>query len=323
MLLSFDIWVMDNLYDVIIIGSGPAGLTAAIYTTRAALKTLVIAGEKWGGQLMLTSLVENFPGFPEGIQGPELMMRMRKQAENHGAKIIDVNFTEGDFTHRPFILRAGGKEYKARAVIIASGADARWLNVPGEKELIGKGVSSCATCDAMFFRGKNVFVVGGGDSAMEEALVLAKVANSVTVIHRRDSLRASEIMQRRAKENPKIKFLYNSIITEIKGKDKVESAVIQDTKTGEKREVPVDGIFVAIGHIPNTKMYQGIDLDNDGYIKVYNHFHTNVPGVFTAGDVHDRSYRQAITAAGFGAAAALEAERWLSSEGKEIQFIAN
>ncbi|GIW62097.1 MAG: thioredoxin-disulfide reductase [Patescibacteria group bacterium] len=314
---------MDNLYDVIIIGSGPAGLTAAIYTTRAALKTLVIAGEKWGGQLMLTSLVENFPGFPEGIQGPELMMRMRKQAENHGAKIIDVNFTEGDFTHRPFILRAGGKEYKARAVIIASGADARWLNVPGEKELIGKGVSSCATCDAMFFRGKNVFVVGGGDSAMEEALVLAKVANSVTVIHRRDSLRASEIMQRRAKENPKIKFLYNSIITEIKGKDKVESAVIQDTKTGEKREVPVDGIFVAIGHIPNTKMYQGIDLDNDGYIKVYNHFHTNVPGVFTAGDVHDRSYRQAITAAGFGAAAALEAERWLSSEGKEIQFIAN
>lgn len=314
---------MDNLYDVIIIGSGPAGLTAAIYTTRAALKTLVIAGEKWGGQLMLTSLVENFPGFPEGIQGPELMMRMRKQAENHGAKIIDVNFTEGDFNKRPFILKAGGKEYKARAVIIASGADARWLNVPGEKELIGKGVSSCATCDAMFFRGKNVFVVGGGDSAMEEALVLAKVANSVTVIHRRDSLRASEIMQRRAKENPKINFLYNSIITEIKGKDKVESALIQDTKTGEKREVPVDGIFVAIGHIPNTKMYQGIDLDNDGYIKVYNHFHTNVPGVFTAGDVHDRSYRQAITAAGFGAAAALEVERWLSSEGKEIQFIAN
>lgn len=314
---------MDNLYDVIIIGSGPAGLTAAIYTTRAALKTLVIAGEKWGGQLMLTSLVENFPGFPEGIQGPELMMRMRKQAENHGAEIIDVNFTEGDFTKRPFILKAGGKEYKAKAVIIASGADARWLGVAGEKELIGKGVSSCATCDAMFFRGKNVFVVGGGDSAMEEALVLAKVASSVTVIHRRDSLRASEIMQKRAKENPKIKFFYNSVITEIKGKEKVESAVIQDTKTGEKREVPVDGIFVAIGHIPNTKMYQGIDLDNDEYIKVYNHFHTNVPGVFTAGDVHDRSYRQAITAAGFGAAAALEAERWLSSEGKDIQFIAN
>lgn len=314
---------MDNLYDVIIIGSGPAGLTAAIYTTRAALKTLVLAGEKWGGQLMLTSLVENFPGFPEGIQGPELMLNIRKQAENHGAEVKEVNFTQGDFTKRPFTIIAGGQVYKAKAVILASGADARWLGVKGEKERIGKGVSSCATCDSMFFRGKNVFVVGGGDSAMEEALVLAKVANQVTVIHRRDALRASEIMQKRAKKNPKIQFLFNSEVIEIKGENRVQSALVRNNQTDEVKEMAVDGIFVAIGHIPNTKQYQGIDLDNEGYIKVYDHFHTNVPGVFTAGDVHDRSYRQAITAAGFGAAAALEAERWLSSEGANIEFIAN
>lgn len=314
---------MGNMYDIIIIGSGPAGLTAAIYTTRAALKTLVIAGEKWGGQLQLTSLVENFPGFPEGIQGPELMTNMRKQAEHHGAEIKDSNFTGGDFTQHPFKITAGGEEYTAKAVILASGADARWLEVPGEKERIGRGVSSCATCDSMFFRNKNVFVVGGGDSAMEEALVLAKVAASVTMIHRRDSFRASEIMQQRAKDDSKITFLFNSEITEIKGENRVQSALVKNNQTGEVKEMPVDGIFVAIGHIPNTSLYQGIDLDKEGYIVVRDHYHTNLPGVFTAGDVHDRAYRQAITAAGFGAAAALEAERWLSTEGADIDFKAN
>ncbi len=303
---------MNTLYDVIVIGSGPAGLTSAIYTTRAALKTLVLAGEKWGGQLQLTSLVENFPGFPEGIQGPDLMLNMRKQAEHHGAEIKDSNFTTGDFTKRPFAIKAGEETYEAKAVIIASGADARWLGVPGEQERIGKGVSSCATCDSMFFRNKNIFVVGGGDSAMEEALVLAKVANSVTVIHRRDSLRASEIMQKRARENEKISFLFNSEIVEVKGEGRVQSALVKNSQTGEVKDMPVDGIFVAIGHIPNTKQFQGIDLDSEGYIAVKDHYHTNIAGVFTAGDVHDRSYRQAITAAGFGAAAALEAEHWLS-----------
>lgn len=314
---------MDNNYDVIIIGSGPAGLTAAIYTTRAALRTLVIAGEKWGGQLQLTSLVENFPGFPEGIQGPELMLNMRKQAEHHGAEIKEINFTSGDFTKRPFTIKAGEQEFTAKAVILASGADARWLGVKGEEEKIGKGVSSCATCDAMFFRNKNVFVVGGGDSAMEEALVLAKVANKVTLIHRRDAFRASEIMQQRAKDDPKIEFLLNSEITEVKGGMRVESAMVKNNQTGEVTEMPVDGIFVAIGHIPNTKVFEGIELDNDGYIVVKNHYHTNIPGVFTAGDVHDRAYRQAITAAGFGAGAALETERWLNTDGMTSEFKAN
>lgn len=314
---------MENHFDVIIVGSGPAGLTAAIYTTRAALKTLVIAGEKWGGQLMLTSLVENFPGFPEGIMGPELMENMRKQAEHHGAIIKNINFTEGDFTKRPFTLQAGEEVYTAKTVILASGADARWLGVLGEEEKIGKGVSSCATCDAMFFRNKNVFVVGGGDSAMEEALVLAKVAQSVTLIHRRDAFRASEIMLQRAKNDPKITFLLNSEVVEVKGGIKVESAMVKNNQTGEIKEMPVDGIFVAIGHIPNTKFYQGIELDKEGYIKVQDHYHTNIPGVFTAGDVHDRAYRQGITAAGFGAAAALEAERWLSTDGADVDFVAN
>ncbi|MBI5044853.1 MAG: thioredoxin-disulfide reductase [Candidatus Levybacteria bacterium] len=314
---------MENLYDVIIIGSGPAGLTASIYTTRSALKTLVLAGEKWGGQLQLTSLVENFPGFPEGIQGPDLMLNMRKQAEHHGAEIKDINFTSGDFTKRPFSIVAGQDTYKAKAVIIASGADARWLDVPGEKERIGKGVSSCATCDSMFFRNKNVFIVGGGDSAMEEALVLAKVAQKVTLIHRRDSFRASEIMQQRAKDDPKITFMFNSVIAEIKGEGRVQSAVIKNSQTGETKELPVDGIFVAIGHIPNTSLFKGIDLDKEGYVAVRDHYHTNISGVFTAGDVHDRSYRQAITAAGFGAAAALEAERWLSIDGAAVEFKVN
>lgn len=314
---------MESLYDVIIIGSGPAGLTAAIYTTRSNLKTLIVAGEKWGGQLQLTSLVENFPGFPEGIQGPDLMTNMRKQAEHHGAEFVDANFTKGEFDKKPFKIFAGDREYEAKAVIIASGADAKWLGVPGEAEKIGKGVSSCATCDAPFFRNKDVFIVGGGDSAMEEALVLAKVANSVKIVHRRDSFRASQIMQQRAKEHTKIEFVFNSEIKEITGTDRVQGIKLFNNQTNETKELPADGVFVAIGHIPNTKMFEGIELDEQGYVKVRDHYHTNVPGVFVAGDVHDRSYRQAVTAAGFGCAAALEAERWLSMQGKDVEFTAN
>ncbi len=310
------------MYDVIIIGSGPAGLTAAIYTTRSSLKTLVIAGEKWGGQLMLTSLVENFPGFPEGIQGPDLMMNMRKQAEHHGAEIVESNFIGGDFSKQPFTIKAGEKTYQSKAIIIASGADARWLGVPGEDKLIGKGVSSCATCDAPFFRNKNVVIVGGGDSAMEEALVLAKASTSVKIIHRRDSFRASAIMQQRAKENPKIEFLFNSEIKEISGGMRVEKIKVFNNQNNQTTELPVDGVFVAIGHIPNTSPFKGIELDEQGYIKVHEHYHTNIPGVFVAGDVHDLAYRQAITAAGFGTAAALETERYLAAHG-DVNFTAN
>lgn len=305
------------VYDVIIIGAGPSGLTAAIYATRANFKTLVLAGTTWGGQLMLTSTVENFPGFPEGIQGPELMQNMRKQAERFGAEIKDVPFTSGDFTKKPFAITAGEDVYEGKSVIITTGADARWLGAKGETERIGKGVSSCATCDAFFFRGKDVVVVGGGDSAMEDAMVLAKVANSVTLVHRRDEFRASSIMQERVKADPKITIMLDSEITEITGNGKVEGVTIQHVKTKELTQKAVTGVFVAIGHIPNTKVFSGIDLDEEGYVKVAEHFHTNVEGVFVAGDVHDRSYRQAITAAGFGCAAALETQHYLERQAAE------
>lgn len=314
---------MENIYDVIIIGSGPSGLTAATYTTRAALKTLVLAGEKWGGQLMLTSVIENFPGFPEGIEGPELMANMRKQAEHHGAEILNENVTKIEMSERPFKVSTSTKSYEAKSIIIATGADARWLGVPGETERIGRGMSSCATCDAMFFKGKNVFVVGGGDSAMEEALVLSKTANSVTLLHRRDVFRASDIMIQRVKENSKITPLLNSEIVEVKGEMRVQSVMVKNNQTNEIKEMPVDGVFVAIGHIPNTTFLNGIELDEEKYIKVKNGYRTNIEGVFTAGDVHDRHYRQAITAAGFGCAAALEAERWLATDGKDLNFKAN
>jgi thioredoxin reductase (NADPH) len=299
------------MYDVIIIGSGPAGLTAAIYTTRADLKTLVIAGGKWGGQLMLTTLVENFPGFPEGIQGPELMQNMRKQAEHFGTEFIDEDFISADFSVRPFKIKASDKTYEAKSVIIATGADTKWLGVPGEEEKIGRGVSSCAPCDAVFFRNKNVIVVGGGDSAMEEALVLTKFASSVTVIHRKEEFRASEIMQKRVKENPKVKILFNSEIVEVLGEQNVTGVKVKDNKTNSVTEMPIDGVFVAIGHMPNTSKFKDIDLDEAGFIKVHDHFLTNKEGVFVAGDVHDAHYKQAITASGYGCAAALEAERWL------------
>ena len=299
------------MYDVIIIGSGPAGLTAAIYTTRADLKTLVIAGGKWGGQLMLTTLVENFPGFPEGIQGPELMANMRKQAEHFGAEFVDEDFVMGDFSVKPFKITASDKTYEGKSVIIATGADTKWLDVKGEKEKIGRGVSSCAPCDAVFFRNKNVIVVGGGDSAMEEALVLTKFATSVTLVHRKDSFKASEIMQKRVKENPKIKILFNSEVIEILGEANVTGVKIKNNKTNEASELPIDGVFVAIGHIPNTSKFKDIELDEAGFVKVHEHFLTNKDGVFTAGDVHDSHYKQAITAAGYGSAAALEVQKWL------------
>ncbi len=303
----------ENIYDIVIIGAGPAGLTAAIYTTRANLKTLVIAGGKWGGQLQLTSLVENFPGFPEGILGPELMIKIRQQAEHHGAEIMESDFRSSDFGKSPFkVTLEDAQVIKGRSVIIATGADARWLNVKGEQEKIGRGVSSCATCDAGFFRNKNVIVVGGGDSAMEEAQVLSNVANHVTLMHRRGEFRASQIMQDRVKNNPKITIMFNTAITEVMGGIKVENVKYKDVVSGKEDEMAVDGVFVAIGHIPNTKVFKGVELDEQGYVKVHDHYKTNIDGVFTAGDVHDRQYRQAVTAAGFGAAAALEAEKWLS-----------
>lgn len=301
------------MYDVIIIGSGPAGFTAAIYTTRANLKTLVIAGSKWGGQLMLTTLVENYPGFPVGIQGPDLMMAMRKQAEHHGAEIVDADSKEADFSKRPFNI-LGDKLHEGKSVIIATGADTRWLEVPGEKEKIGRGVSSCAPCDAPFFRDKNVIVAGGGDSAMEEALVLTKFATMVTIVHRRDEFKASKIMLDRARQNPKIKFILNTEIIEVLGQDKVTGAKLKNNKTNEVSEMLIEGVFVAIGHIPNTSVFKGLDLDEHGFIKIYDHTKTNVEGVFVAGDVHDSHYKQAVTAAGFGCMAALEAERWLSEQ---------
>jgi len=305
---------MEDLYDVIIIGSGPSGLTAAIYTTRASLKTLIVGGEKWGGQLMLTSLVENFPGFPEGIEGPELMSRMRKQAERLGSEVVEENFVSGDFGKEPFVIKTANKEYKSKSVIIATGADNRWLGVAGEEKLIGRGVSSCAPCDGPFFRNKNIIVAGGGDSAMEEAMVLTKFAESVTLVHRRDSFRASPVMVERVKNNPKIKIVLNKQIVEIKGEDRVTGVKMKDTSTGEENEMDIDGVFVAIGHLPNSKVFQGIDVDAGGYIIVQDHTKTNVEGVFVAGDVHDTSYKQAVTAAGFGCAAALEAQRWLENK---------
>ncbi len=307
---------MENkIYDVIIIGSGPAGLTAAIYTTRANLKTLLIAGGKWGGQLMLTTLVENYPGFPEGIQGPDLMQGMRKQAERFGTEFVNEDFTEADFSSSKdgsFKVKAAGKDYVGKSIIIATGADTKWLEVPGEKEKIGRGVSSCAPCDAFFFKNKKTIVVGGGDSAMEEAIVLAKFADAVTVVHRSESFRASQFMQDRAKKDPKIKFVFNTEVVKIIGENSVTGVELKNNKTGENSKMDIDGVFVAIGHIPNTKVFKGIELDEKGSVKVRDHYKTNIDGVFVAGDVHDSHYRQAVTAAGFGCAAALEAEHYLS-----------
>jgi len=309
-------------YDIIIIGSGPAGLTAAIYAGRALVKTLVIAGRLSGGQLMLTSGVENFPGFSNGIQGPDLMQEMRKQVERFGAEIVDEDLESVDFKRRPMHVSAGKQTYTASAVVIATGSSAKWLDLPTEKRLRGRGVSSCATCDGYFFREKRVVVIGGGDTALEEALFLTKYAAEVTVIHRRDTLRASKIMQSRAFANKKIKFIWDSAIDEVLGKEKVEGIKVKNLKTGELSVIPCDGIFVAIGFQPNTKVFEGqIQLDEKGYVLVKNHSQSSADGVFVAGDVHDHRYRQAVTAAGEGCKAAMDALTFLDEQ-KEITIAA-
>lgn len=303
------------MYDVIIIGSGPAGLTAAIYTTRDNLKTLVIAGAKWGGQLQLTTLVENFPGFPEGVQGPDLMQSMRKQAEHFGAEIINVDFSQGNFSASPFKIAAGGKEYVGKSVIIATGTDTKWLGVPGEAEKIGHGVATCAPCDAPFFRNKNVIVVGGGNAAMEEAMVLANFAKEVNIVYRQEAFKkASQMMVDKIKSNPKIKMIFNMEIIEILGENKVEKVKLKNCKTHKISEMPIDGVFVAISRDPNSKFFEQIEKDEQGFIKVHDQIKTNIDGVFVAGDVHNKKYQQAIVAAGFGAMAALETSRWLGSK---------
>lgn len=312
------------MYDIIILGSGPAGFTAGIYAVRAGRKTLLIAGTRWGGQLMLTTLVENFPGFVDGIQGPELMVNMRKQAERLGVEILNTDFTQADFTKNPFQVTSDNKVYKGKSVIITTGADSIWLNIPGELQLRGKGVSTCATCDAFFFRGKDVVVVGGGDSAMEEALVLSKVCKSVTIIHRRNEFRASKMMQNKVFSDKKIKILWNKVVAKYLGTEKVEGVILEDVLTGKEEEFNTDGVFIAIGHKPNTEKFKGIELDAKGYIVrkeikdekslLKYRSATSVGGVFVGGDVHDYRYKQAITAAAFGCMAALDADRWLTEE---------
>jgi thioredoxin reductase (NADPH) len=310
----------DN--DVVIIGSGPAGLTAAIYAGRALVKTLVIAGRVSGGQLMLTSGVENFPGFSNGIQGPDLMLEMRKQAERFGVDIVDEDVESVNLKDKPLQVVSDGKMHTAKTVIIATGSSAKWLGLPSEEKLRGHGLSSCATCDGYFFRDKRVAVVGGGDTAMEEALFLTKFATEVVVFHRRDKLRASKIMQNRALSNQKIKFVWNSVIEEILGKVKVEGVKVRDTKTGEVSIVPCDGVFVAIGYQPNTNVFRGqIELDEKGYVVSKSATNTSIPGVFVAGDVHDHRYRQAITAAGEGCKSAMDALAYLDEQ-KEIMISA-
>jgi len=304
--------------NVIIIGSGCAGNTAAIYTARANLKPLVIAGHEPGGQLSLTTLVENFPGFPEGVDGPVLVENIRKQAEHFGAEYLHGTVIEADLSKRPFRLNVDGEWHETRVLIIASGASARWLNLPNEQKLIGHGVSSCATCDGFFYRGKKIMVIGGGDSAMEEANFLTRFGEEVALVHRRDAFRCSKIMLDRARANPKIKFLTDTVVDDVYDAEQniVTGVKLRNIKTGETWRRDVDGFFVAIGHIPNTAPFVGqIDLDPDGYIVSHGGARTNVKGVFHAGDVQDRTYRQAITASGAGCMAAIEAERFLEAEG--------
>jgi thioredoxin reductase (NADPH) len=309
---------MSVLRNVVIVGSGCAGNTAAVYTARANLKPLVIKGHEPGGQLSMTTLVENFPGFPEGIHGPDLVENIRKQAENFGTEYKEGAVLEADLSKRPFRLNIEGEWIETRTLIIASGASARWLGLPNEQKLIGHGVSSCATCDGFFYRGKKIMVIGGGDSAMEEANFLTRFGSEVAVVHRRDQFRASKIMLARAQSNPKVKFLTNTVVDDIYdvGQKLVTGVRLRNTVTGAVWEQEVDGFFVAIGHIPNTKVFRGqIETDADDYILTKGGAKTNVPGVFHAGDVQDRVYKQAITAAGMGCMAAMEAERFLEAEG--------
>jgi thioredoxin reductase (NADPH) len=304
--------------NVVIIGSGCAGNTAAIYTARANLKPLVVSGHEAGGQLSLTTVVENFPGFPEGINGPDLVENMKKQALNFGAEYADGAVVDTDLSVRPFRVSIEGDWIEARTLIIASGASARWLGLESERKLIGHGVSSCATCDGFFYRDKKIMVAGGGDSAMEEANFLTRFGSEVALVHRREEFRASKIMLDRARANPKIKFLTNTVVEDLSdvSKQLVTGARLRNVKTGEVWEQPVDGFFVAIGHVPNTKVFKGqIETDPDGYIVSKGGARTSVPGVFHAGDVQDRAYRQAITASAAGCMAAIEAERYLEAEG--------
>lgn len=303
---------------VVIIGSGCAGHTAALYTARAKLEPLVIEGHEPGGQLSLTTLVENFPGFPEGIQGPELIANMRRQAERFGAEYQLAHVTAANLSNNPFTLQVGKETIQTRTLIIASGASARWLGLPSEQALIGHGVSSCATCDGFFFSGKEIAVIGGGDSAMEEAIFLTRFASKVSLIHRRDEFRASKIMLERAQQHEKIKFITNTVVEDVLdvSRKEVTALKLRNVNTGKDSELPVSAMFLGIGHIPNAKIFDGqLDMDQDGYLKTTNFVFTKIPGVFACGDVQDRRYRQAITAAGSGCMAALEVEKFLETSG--------
>ena len=301
---------------LIIVGSGPAGLTAAIYAARAYLEPIVLAGSAPGGQLMITSDVENYPGFPDVILGPELMSKFREQATRFGAEVVDVDIDAVDFSGRPFRLWARGVEYRADAVIVATGASALWLGLESETRLRGRGVSACATCDGFFFRDKEIAVVGGGDTALEEALFLTRFASHVSLLHRRDQLRGSRIMQDRALAHPKISLHTNTVVEEVLGDAKVEGLRVRDTATGDVREMTADGLFIAIGYRPNTDAFRDwLEVDDKGYLVVHDETGSKIDGVFIAGDVHDHRYRQAITAAGDGCKAAIDAERWLEAQG--------
>ena len=303
----------NTKFDVIIIGAGPSGYTAGIYCSRAGYNTLILSGILPGGQLVNTTEVENYPGFEKGIMGPDLMIEMRKQTQRMGTTIVDDEAVNVDFRHKPFKVLTASEEYEGRAIIIATGANPRKIGLEGEQTFGGKGVSYCATCDGPFFRNQELLVVGGGDSAIEEATFLTKFATTVHLIHRRDELRASKVMQERAFKNEKIKFHWDSEVIDIKGDQKMQKAVIKNIKTGEEKTIDAGGLFVAIGHEPNTKLFVNqIELDDEGYIVLKNKTHTNIEGVFAAGDVHDRNYRQAITAAGFGCMAAIDIDKYLT-----------
>jgi thioredoxin reductase (NADPH) len=306
----------SDVREVIVIGGAAAGYTAALYTARANMNPLVIEGISWGGQLMITSDVENYPGYPEGVLGPEMMQEFRRQAERFGAEFLTDDVTKVDFSERPYRVWAGDDEHRAETVIVATGANARQLGLPSERTLQGRGVSYCAVCDAAFFRDKEVVVVGGGDSAMEEAIFLAKFASKVTLVHRRDAFRASQIMTDRAQATEKIEFVLDSVVEEVLGDGVVTGVVVRNVKTDERTEIPAEGLFVAIGHDPTTALFKGqLDMDESGYLLTKGKStETNVPGVFAAGDVQDHVYRQAVTAAGSGCMAALDAERWLAAE---------